>query len=258
MNDKRIKEMKKIILIVLGLCTFLTAKSQDIKVHQSFENLAEVKLPDFNKISIKYDPTISYVIAKKMKDLESDYNNTFPYDYSGDCEGEYGWLMLKTKLDIKTDKYYYIVFMICPETEFFIYEEGNEKPIDRLYALNLVIPGNGSIYTSGHTCNFDVRQKFELSKGKFLEVKQPYYYVGLKSRTLNTINIYQTKECKKIVATLPKNYEIEVLLTEESFTDPSTPSLYLVRTSFGLVGWAKLKVGQYESVDVDGLFYNND
>ena len=247
--------MKKLTLVVFGFCVFLTSISQDIKVLQSFENLSEIKIPNsWGDITIKYDPTISYIIAKKYKELESDYNNTFPDDYSGDCEGEYGWLMLKTKLDRKTDKYYYISFMTCPETEFYIYEEGNKEPIDNLFALNLVISGNGVIYTSGHMGNFDVRRKFEFSNGKFVEVEQPYYYVGLKSRTLNTINIYQTKDCQKLIATLPKDYEIEILLTE----NPFTPELYLVRTSFGLVGWAKLKAGQYESIDVEGLFYNND
>jgi len=87
-----------------------------------------------------------------------------------------------------------------------------------------------------------------------VEVQQPYYYVGLKSRTLNTVNIYQTKDCKVLIATLPKDYEIEILLTE----DPFEPSMYLVRTSFGLTGWAKLRAGMYESIDVEGLFYNND
>ena len=246
--------MKKLKLIAFGLCVFLTTKSQDIKIHQSFENLAEIKIPSLDDVSIKYDQTISYIIAKKYKELGLDYNNTFPDDYSGDCEGEYGWVMLKTKLDRKTDKYYYITFMICPNTEFYIYEEGNKEPIDKLFALNLVIPGNGAIYTSGHMGNFDVRRKFELSNGKFVEIKQPYYYVGLKSRTLNTINIYQTENCKELIAALPKDYEIEVLLTDKPFT----PELYLIRTSFGLVGWAKLRVEQGYSIDVEGLFYNND
>jgi hypothetical protein len=245
---------KKITLVVFGLCILLTIKSQEIKVHQSFENLVEIKLQDFDDVSIKYDPTISQIIAKKIKELETDYNNTFPDVYSVDCEGEHGWVILKTKLDRKTDKYYYITFMICPDTEFYIYEDGNKEPIDKLYALNLVVTGNGVIYTSGHMGNFNVRRKFEFSNGKFVEVEQPYYYVGLKSKTLNTVNIYQTKECKKLIATLPKNYEIEILLTDSPFT----PNLYLVRTSFGLVGWAKLKSGQYESIDVEGLFYNND
>jgi len=245
--------MKKLILIALGLCAFLTTKSQEAKVHQSFENLSEIKLPNSDKTSIKYDPTISYIIVKQYKELDSDYNNTFPLDEADGCY-EDSWIILKTKLDRKTDKYYYITFLICPETEFYIYEEGNKEPTDKLFALNLVIPGNGAVYTSGHMGNFDVRQKFEFTNGKFLEVKQPYYYVGLKSKTLNTINIYQTKDCKKLIATLPKNHEIEILLTDESFT----PSFYLVRTSFGLVGWAKLRAGQHESIDVEGLFYNND
>jgi hypothetical protein len=175
-------------------------------------------------------------------------------DEADGCDGN-SWIMLRTKLNRNIDKYYYIFFNTCPGGwGFYIYEEGNKKPIGELFALNLVIPGNGMLYTSGHMGNFDVRRKYEFSNNTIVEVEQPYYYVGLKSRTLNAINIYQTKDCKKIIATLPKDYEIEILLTE----NPFMPEIYLVRTSFGLTGWAKLKAGQYESIDVEGLFYNND
>jgi|GEM_PF-3312998 len=247
--------MKKLTLIVFGLSILLTTKSQETKVYQSFENLTELKLPiDHWDLIIKYDPSNSYIIAKQYIDLDSDYNGTFSLDETDGCDS-WEWIMLKTKLNRNIDKYYYITFDMCPSGwEFVIYEEGNKKSISDLSAENLVIPGNGTLYTSGHTGNFNVRRKYELSNNKIVEVEQPYYYVGLKSRTLNTINIYQTKDCKKVIATLPKDYEIEILLTEESFT----PSLYLVRTSFGLVGWAKLRAGQYESIDVEGLFYNND
>jgi len=243
--------MKKLTLIAFGLCVFLTTKSQETKVHQSFENLAEINIFYYYDISVKYDSSITEVIAKQYKDLDEDFKNRFFPDDA--CEDN-TWILLKTKLNKNIDKYYYITFAVCPSPEFLFYEEGNNMPIGTQGVLNLVVSGNGIIYTSENLGNFNLRKKFEYKNGKFLEVKQPYYYVGLKSKTLNTVNIYQTKDCKKLIATLPKNHEIEILLTDE----PDSQEFYLVRTSFGLVGWAKLKSGQGYSIDVEGLFYKND
>ena len=56
--------MKKLIFTVFGLCVLLTMNSQDIRIHQSFESLAEIKLPIKAEVIIKYDPSNSYIIAK--------------------------------------------------------------------------------------------------------------------------------------------------------------------------------------------------
>jgi len=60
---------------------------------------------------------------------------------------------------------------------------------------------------------------------------------------------------KEVVATLPKDYKIEVLLAE---TSHQHEDFYLVKTAFGLVGWTQIKAGQYQSVEVDGIFWNGD
>ena len=243
--------MKKLTLIVFGLSVFLTTKSQENRAYQSFENLSEIVILDIYNISVKYDTSITEIFAKQYRDLDENFRNKFFPDYA--CEDN-TWILLKTKLNRNIDKYYYVAFGDCPSPEFLFYEEGNNMPIQSIGALSLVVSGNGVIYTSEDLGNFNHRRKFEYINGKFLEVEQPYYYVGLKSKTLNTINIYQTKDCKKLIATLPKDYEIEVLLTDEF----NSPAFYLVRTSFGLVGWAKLKSGQGYSIDVEGLFYKGD
>jgi hypothetical protein len=258
MKNLKSNALKTIALLLLALCVHAAAQTKqgvnkNVKVHRSFENLREVTIKEY-EISVKYDPSISEVIAKKYKHLNSDYKNTFPGYKDGqgecDCTAEFGYVILKTKLNRSSDKYYYIDFWICPEPEFRIFEEGNKTPLDNISATALVIPGNGSIYTSGHMSYFNARQKYDFVNNKITEVPQPFYYVGLKSHTLRTVNLYQDTNLKKVIATLPPNNEIEILL--------SAGGLYLARTSFGLVGWTKLEAAQYRSVDVEGLFYNND
>lgn len=100
------------------------------------------------------------------------------------------------------------------------------------------------------------RKKHAQENGKLEQVQQPFYYVGLKSKTLNPVTIYLPKKLEKKIASLSINYDIEVVLSEKSFN--STEALDLVKTGFGLVRWAKLKACQYEPIDVEGLIYNGD
>jgi len=117
----------------------------------------------------------------------------------------------------------------------------------------------GTIYASGHTNNmFNQRRKFEIKKDTFLEVKQPFYYVGLKSKTLVPITLYKDKTGKDILAQLPKNYNVEVIASDNQINDFESCKLYLVKTEFGLLGW--LRLSDYERNDsvIEGLFYAGD
>ncbi len=55
---------------------------------------------------------------------------------------------------------------------------------------------------------------------------------------------------------MPINYSVEIIASNKSFNE--TNGLYLVKTKFGLIGWAKLTAGQGKSVDVKDLIYRGD
>jgi hypothetical protein len=236
--------LRKSATLALAFAAIAFAQQQNAKPHRSFENLKEIK-------GVKYDPSISTVIMKKLKDLDSDYNKTFPdykdYKDPDDCSGD-EVLILKTKISSGVNKHYYVVSssQCASDDGLLIYEEGNKDYIKYFDRVSLVISGGGSVYTEG-----GYSRKFDFTGGKFVEVKQPFYYIGLKTRTLKTVILYQDKSFKKAIATLPANYEIEVLLREPKGD-------YLARTSFGLVGWVKLASElcsneYYCSTDVENL-----
>ncbi len=113
-------------------------------------------------------------------------------------------------------------------------------------ADEMCINASGVIYTAGHSNKmFNERTKWQLSGHNVREVKQPYLYVGFKGKLLRDVKLFSQKTGGVVVATLPKGYEIEVLLSE---TDPqsnpdgfsSLPKNYLARSAFGLVGWLRL------------------
>ena len=123
--------------------------------------------------------------------------------------------------------------------------------IDSFNCTNLVIPGNKFIYTSGHTNNmFNERKKFVYSGDGFQEVKQPFYYVGLKTNNLKPITLFSDTTLSDPVAKLPANYDIEVLINVNDF--------YLIRTAFGLTGWLNMKRSLYGNTPIKGLYYAGD
>jgi len=114
-------------------------------------------------------------------------------------------------------------------------------------ATTLHIPKGKNIYAEGW-CNtmFNERRKYTYNGKQFEEVKQPYLYVGMKTTVQplgsekSPLILYADKSQKTRVATLPVGSEIEVLLQEPN-------EWYLVRTSFGLVGWTKVMMGAYDT-----------
>ena len=115
----------------------------------------------------------------------------------------------------------------------------------------LIIPGNGSIYISGHTDNmFDTRKKFIYDGNKFNELIQPFYYVGLETFTIKPITLFSDTTLSNPVASLPENSEIEVLINRND--------LYLIRTSFGLTGWLKIGPVSPDYSPIKGLYFAGD
>ncbi|MFI2741474.1 hypothetical protein ACG2LH_01930 [Zhouia sp. PK063] len=120
----------------------------------------------------------------------------------------------------------------------------------------MFITGSGAIYCSGGEGTFDARKKFKIINEKLVEIGQPFYYVGLNTKTLRPIKIYETVDLENELASLPIDYPVEILLSTRAFN--STKGLYLVKTKFGLIGWAELTAGQYTDVDIKDLKYIGD
>ena len=155
---------------------------------------------------------------------------------------------------IKSD--FEIFFHPSPSNDpyFSIYKNG--KLILKTSGIRLFIRNTETVYTSGHTNNWhNQKRKFTLIGGKFIEVKQPYYYVGLKTSPLKTITIYETRKLEKKVATLPKGYEVEIIL--EDTNNNSTNDYFLIKTKFGLTGWFRTEYQESNKI-FKKLIYKGD
>lgn len=120
----------------------------------------------------------------------------------------------------------------------------------RQFGVHLVSPGNGVLYVSGHTNNmYDQRKKYELKNGKFSEIAQPYYYVGVKAKLKDRLSIFSDLSQKVEVARLGKGSNVEVLINKDDN--------YLIKTEHGLLGWAKIAYGNQETI-IEGIYFRGD
>lgn len=246
----KLKE-KKMRTLLLLTCFFHLSSWLLGQTNNPFPYLTEVTNRDDTSVHLYLDKSKAEIFNKKLKDLDKSH----PLYTPEDCESEMTLLAITT-VD-NSNKKYAIVYGYCPEPEFHFYGvDGISSFYGSIGGLNMYVSGNGNLYVSGHVnSNFDVKRKLKFKENNITEIKQPHYYVGLKTKTLKPITLYHTKELNDVVATLPENYAIEVLLAETShiFED-----YYLVRTEFGLIGWTRIKAGQYKSIDVEGIYWNGD
>lgn len=234
--------------IALAFLLFTSCNSgSDIKgdktheIPQSFNYLKTEKVKGHKNIRVHYNPEIAKAINKAVKKGDPQYQGEGP---------SANYLVVKTKLQKNDDQEYSLVFSPGPSADphFRIFKE--DKKIYSIAGTELFIPGNGNVYSRGHTNSmFNVKKKFVFTGKTFYEAKQPYYYVGLKTKTTQPIKLYQNMGLSKTIASLPKGAEVEVLLNKGRF--------YLLRTSFGLTGWIKIDQVMQNS-GIDGLYYAGD
>lgn len=218
-------------------------------VPQSFKHLQAFKFQhqfgfDFNPV-VFFNTNFSKVINKQVDKSHILYE---------EWVDEIGLLeMVVTKLNNSTEDLYHVFFDFGPSMDpnfsFYIKQGDSLKYQFSKPGLRLFIPGNGNIYIDGHTNNyFNERKKYKIENKKLVEIKQPYLYVGIKTKNKKILKLYRAKEQQNLVATLPPESEIEVLINEGHN--------YLIKTSFGLVGWWKFD--GYRSDTIEEIFFYGD
>lgn len=161
--------------------------------------------------------------------------------------------VVQTKIDRTSKDTYFIDYDPGPSCDpgFFIVPSGQKRPIGSIGTDHIIIPGNGFIYSIGRSNqHFSVHRKFVLKKGKIVEIPQPFHFVGMETKAKQKIVLRSRKEGGHLVATIPKDGKLTVLINEGDH--------YLVKTPFGLIGWIKIEPGSQTAVSVEGIFFLGD
>ena len=224
---------------LLLLSSFVSAGD----VPQSFAHLKKVDIG--GEATIYVDPSVqckTVDVTSIQADGDTGYQGPPVYDV---CILE---IVKGTKVQITftsgpSDDPYFQFLPIVPKGK------SAQASILDVGATTLFIPKGKNVYSEGW-CNtmFNERRKFTFDGTRYKEVKQPYNYVGIKTtvqslgskKDKTPLVLYSDMKKSMTVATLPVGAEIEVLLHEK-------PDWYLVRTSFGLVGWVYVPMGLYDT-----------
>ncbi|MFC1557713.1 hypothetical protein ACFL40_00010 [candidate division KSB1 bacterium] len=219
---------------------------QDKKLPESFQHLSTLEV----KTSI-------------TKDIKEGIRIHFPASVSTVIDtnviGIYGprspvRRLIVTKININDDNYYTIDFSqgASVDPEFIINRniDGKAVFIDKFFAIEIIVPGDGFLYISGHTNTmYNKRRKFRIKDGKFIEVQQPYYHVGLETINTEHITLYSDTLYTEKVSDIPAKSKITVLINKGDY--------YLIKSPIGLTGWIKIPRWSWKS-PIKFLFFRGD
>jgi hypothetical protein len=235
-------------LIVIALNVFGQRKSY-------FPNLTRVSIDATYNVFFGYDKSTTHFINKPCYLLD----NKDPLHCYQDSVISTWTFVAKFKNEFLNDSVNIVYSEGMSADPGYIVSTKADKIIGRFSCVEFYINATGTIYTEGHVNNmFNRRRKFQIQNDTIFEVRQPFCYVGMKGKTLKEITLYNDKVGNEIVAQLPKNYEIEILLADGTTKDFDIDYYYLVKTDFGLVGWLRITNDDLYGTVLKDLFYNGD
>lgn len=93
--------------------------------------------------------------------------------------------------------------------------------------------GNGIVIVDDWMGFWIITRKYVLTKErKLVEVPQEFYYVGVTGKVIKPLTLYQTRQGKRVLATLRVGSKAELILSDGK-------GWYLIKSENRLLGWAK-------------------
>ncbi len=157
-------------------------------------------------------------------------------------------------------KNFLILFSPGPSMDpYFMFYKISNTDTQFVFGLGckqVIVPGNGYIFTSGHANNmFNTRIIYKYENNTVAEIAQPYNYVGLKTKTKKDITIYEDINFTQKLAVVPNESPVEILLGK--WNEEEDTWKFLIKASIGFVGWWKLD-DNYHSEEIEGIFFAGD
>lgn len=236
--------MRNLLITIIALLTSLVS-AQTIQVPEAFKDLI--------RISVSSDTSLRVFVPK-------DFNTQFDAsDEFFEDNRTYEFLGM-VKLNESKDSEFLISY--AWDSQCFVFYKKDRTDFKDVFAVDqcntIYIKGNGSVYTSGHASTMsNQNRKFIFENDSLKEIEQPFYYIGLKTKTRNPIKIYlgKNENESELIASIPANSQMEVVGSEFKHS----AKYFLIKTSFGLIGWWKLDSNIFhENSTIENLFYNGE
>lgn len=103
-----------------------------------------------------------------------------------------------------------------------------------------ILANNIYVRKQSYETRISINHKYTYDGKKFINIKQPFYYIGEKSKTNTLVKIYNDIDESILVATLAPNTEVEVIgLFENPFSQEDEGFSLLLKGKTGIIGWHK-------------------
>ena len=140
-----------------------------------------------------------------------------------------------------------------------------EQPSSTIFEApgkEFVFLANGEIHVFGQSDSmYDHRRLFRLDGHRYVEVEQPFRYVGIEGTTREPLALTATRggDTAHALRTLDAGTPVTILLNAADGDDENglNPD-YLVKTREGLVGWARIVSKPDGTTIVEGLRFNGN
>jgi hypothetical protein len=245
-------------LFITALVTLASSRVAEAGGGLMEKPIPDLQAGDLGQVTLIYDPAMSrphQVTPAEQKEV-----------HDLDSQGVVVRYALETKLT-RSGRYFVVACDSGGSADFgcTFAAVGGSGDVDRnrLSGIRFEIPGDNCVYVSGHNdAMFNLHRKFCLDGSRLKETKQPFHYVGLRSKAIHELTFYSDLKSKTPVGTIPQGDPVEVLIAnvdEESDDAGSLPAHhhFLVRDKRGLVGWVSLEPTQ-EARDLEGMFFAGD
>jgi hypothetical protein len=94
------------------------------------------------------------------------------------------------------------------------------------------MPGDGTVVLAAGNEFYLRRRAWELHDRAFVEIPQPYFYVGVNAKVKDSLPIWKDPQSAETVTSLKAGIDVEIILVTME-----TPIWYLVLAPSGLLGW---------------------
>ncbi len=236
-------KLKQIILVVAFLLPFQTLLSQSKGDAQ--KTFSKLQWTDANAFSDAGYEKFGYEAGFELKKQKIKPNDK----YAGIIRNE-DITFIGT---FKSMKFFFSPGPSIDPTFYVL--NSNNKIVLEFMGEEMCVKSSGIIYASGNINHmFMVHEKYKIEGEKIVKVEQPFMYVGIKNKLKKNIKLYsKPNKGGTVIATLPKGYEVEVLLSSDD-------NNYLVKTTFGLVGWMTIEDDEIYifGMVIKGLGYMGD
>jgi hypothetical protein len=184
------------------------------------KELALENLPE--KVQLRYNPSIAETMDIIMEPQEAGEGKAIR--------------LIKTKIDGEEDREYYIDFRYGTEagSRFVVSLRDGEnlRQLGEVYSLELIIPGDGRLYSSGPVNGaFLERRAFVVEENAVCEIEHPIMYREEGTIARKDAILYADERMTEVIEKITAGGKLTILLRQGD--------IYLVRTSSGQMGWVR-------------------